>query len=463
MSLLTAGYAVTDITPPLGVAMAGYGARDTVASGVNDPLMGQALVFEAGTAKAALVATDLICLNEDVATRVREVAAEKSGLAPGDIMVCASHTHWGPVVSGGNYLPRALLETVSAEYRETLVQSLAGLVAQAYQNRVPVVAGHDSGFAEAITFNRRQVGPDLKTDMHLALDPPQARAAAREGNRLARAWVKGEHKGPRLSASLSALEGNHVGPADAEVILLRLDHTDGRPLAGLVNFACHAVCGGGDFYHFSADFPGQARPAFETLTGAPLVFTAGCSGDQVPRWRGDNARERVGKSLAGEAARLWLGLYERTGQLPLRVVRQTAYLPVSTTVPSLETARAALAAHPEPESPKAVWERCQVDLATMIAANPQGFPAEIWAMRLGDLAIVGLPGEILTEIGLQIKQRSPFRCTMVVSCANDCIDYLPTDDAFVEGGYEAGWTPVGPGTERALVETSVGLLRELAG
>lgn len=462
MSGLTAGYAAAEITPPLGVAMAGYGARDTVSTGVNDPLEAQALVFVAGDKACALIATDLICLNEDVAQEVRQAAAAASGLQAADIMVCASHTHWGPVVSGGSFLSRQLAATVSAEYRATLVQTLAGLVAQAHRERVAVAAGWGSGFADGITYNRRLVNAEDRTEMHLVLDPPKARAASREGNRLARAWQRGEHKGPRLSAPLAALEGKRVGPADAEVVVLRLDHTDGRPLVGLTNFACHAVCGGGDFYHYSADFPGQARPAFAALTGVPLVFTAACSGDQVPRWRGDGSRERVGKSLGAEAARVWLAMDDRAGELPLAVTSSVVRLPINARVPSVAEAQAKLAAHADPDSAEAVMDRWLVELASQVAANPEGFPVELWAMRVGDLAIVGLPGEILTEIGLQIKQRSPFAGTMVVSCANDCLGYLPTDDAFLEGGYEQGWTPVGPGTERALVDGALGLLRELA-
>jgi neutral ceramidase len=75
---------------------------------------------------------------------------------------------------------------------------------------------------------------------------------------------------------------------------------------------------------------------------------------------------------------------------------------------------------------------------------------------------VALPGEVLVEIGLQIKQRSPFPVTLVVSLANGCVGYLPTDNACREGGYEPTWSPVGPGTERVLVETAVALLEELA-
>ena len=74
---------------------------------------------------------------------------------------------------------------------------------------------------------------------------------------------------------------------------------------------------------------------------------------------------------------------------------------------------------------------------------------------------MALGGEVLVEIGMQIKQRSPFPVTMVVSLGNGCVGYLSTDNAMREGGYEPTWSPVGPGTERVLVDTAVALLEEL--
>ena len=115
---------------------------------------------------------------------------------------------------------------------------------------------------------------------------------------------------------------------------------------------------------------------------------------------------------------------------------------------------------PDPEGDDAGWERCNVMLAEEIEA---GLRAEIWAMRLGDLGIVSMPGEVLTEIGMQIKQRSPFGHTMVVTLANGYIGYSPTDDGIHAGGYEAEWSPFGLGTERRLVETGLELLAELHG
>lgn len=461
MSNLTAGVAQADITPPLGVGMAGYGSRTEPAQRVDDPLVAQALVLGCGDLRVALVCLDNIGLNWDLVCAARRRAETLSGIPESNILIAGSHTHWGPMTSGSEYMPQYLRDTISPEYNETLVATLARIVAEADAGRVAAVAGVGSGFADRVTFNRRVAAPDLSCLWWAGLPPDRALAASVEGNQLAGRWQKGEHLGPRLSLPLPELDGNRVGPADAEVGVLRIEKSDGTPLAGLMNFACHAVCGGAEdsLYALSADWPGQARVAFGKLLGAPLLFAAGCAGDQVPRWRQGSSRERVGKAVGAEAAHVWWGIDETKGEVPLATARKTVALPPNTRIPSLAQAQANLAATADPEGSGALWERCAVMLAREIEA---GLQAEIWAMRLGDLGIVGMPGEVLTEIGMQIKQRSPFKYTMTVSLANGSIAYFPTDAAIHAGGYEPEWSSVGLGTERMLVETSLELLEELA-
>lgn len=158
---------------------------------------------------------------------------------------------------------------------------------------------------------------------------------------------------------------------------------------------------------------------------------------------------------------MWLGLDDRAGEVKLAVTKRDVHLPLNPIIVPLAEAQGAIANHPNPESDDAMWERAMLGLAKETQGMEQGYPVEIWAMRLGEMGIVALPGEVLVEIGMQIKQRSPFPVTMVVSLANGYIGYLPTDNACREGGYEPNWSPVGPGTERVLVETAVALLEEL--
>jgi hypothetical protein len=96
----------------------------------------------------------------------------------------------------------------------------------------------------------------------------------------------------------------------------------------------------------------------------------------------------------------------------------------------------------------------------------QGKVGKIWlqAVVLGDIVLVGVPGELFTELGLQIKRRSPFRYTYIVELANDYIGYIPDEEAFNLGGYQV-WTGfhsfVAQGTGEAIVEEAVQLLSDL--
>jgi hypothetical protein len=100
-----------------------------------------------------------------------------------------------------------------------------------------------------------------------------------------------------------------------------------------------------------------------------------------------------------------------------------------------------------------------------LAGLPERGETELQVIRIGDLALVALPGEIFVEIGLAIKNRSPFPVTAVVGLANDHIGYVPTRRAFGEGGYETWRTRISwsaPGTGEAMAETAGSRLNELS-
>jgi hypothetical protein len=100
----------------------------------------------------------------------------------------------------------------------------------------------------------------------------------------------------------------------------------------------------------------------------------------------------------------------------------------------------------------------------MIALHERGqaqVTAEISAITLGEVALVGLPGEIFAQIGLDIKARSPFPHTFLIQLCNDDIGYLPTRKVYDEGGYEAASSPFAPGAGEQIVDAAVELLEDL--
>ena len=107
-------------------------------------------------------------------------------------------------------------------------------------------------------------------------------------------------------------------------------------------------------------------------------------------------------------------------------------------------------------------------MARKALAPHQGEERKTWlqAIRIGDVAIVGVPAEYFTKLGLDIKRRSPFRHTVVAELANDWIGYLPDRAAFELGGYQT-WTGfhsiAARETGEAIADEIVRMLRELAG
>ena len=94
----------------------------------------------------------------------------------------------------------------------------------------------------------------------------------------------------------------------------------------------------------------------------------------------------------------------------------------------------------------------------------ESIPVEVNVIAIGnDVAIVCLPGEVFVELGLAIKQGSPFTTTMVVELSN-CVEtvYVPTRAAYAGGSYEVTNSALQPGGGEILVETALSLLREAA-
>jgi hypothetical protein len=94
--------------------------------------------------------------------------------------------------------------------------------------------------------------------------------------------------------------------------------------------------------------------------------------------------------------------------------------------------------------------------------DPKTLAAEMTAIRIGNTAIVSLPGEVFVAIALEIRRRSPFPRTMFLGLANGYIGYLPTADADAEAGYEVVASKVTPASAGMLQDGAIGLLNSLS-
>jgi hypothetical protein len=234
---------------------------------------------------------------------------------------------------------------------------------------------------------------------------------------------------------------NPAGPVDRAVRVARFDRQDGRPLAILVNDACHPVVFGSDSMAISADYVGHTRAVVEHATGAVMLFVQGACGDINPRLRatpGGRQAETLGVELAGAVLTAYAtatpasaaAIAAATMRLDLPVLQDTA------AIPDLISEQERQALHPVIDQ-RLPW-------AAKVSADPatDGLttPIELQVLRLGDLAIVGIPAEPFEEIGLALQAGRTGQPTMVAGYANGCVGYVPMPTAYPLGGYEVSYS-----------------------
>lgn len=287
---LDAGAARVALRVPAGAPLAGYGAfarrlpfPDVLgryphafwfkpSTGERDPLSARALVLESAGVRVALVAVDMLAIDQSFTADVerRLIAA---GVRPATLILAASHTHSGP----GAYVDSALLgwltlDRLDREVRDALLDSVVGAVRQADGARAP------------------------------------ARVAG------------GEVTAPPLTVSRLRQ------PLDASLLVLRLTRPGGAPVALVWNYAIHGTMLGASNLKLSADVMGEASTALERELGAPALFVNGAVGDVSPAHHGDRAAHDIGVELAaavrraGDAAR-------PVGRPALRAARREVTLP----------------------------------------------------------------------------------------------------------------------------------------
>lgn len=439
---LRVGVAVVDVTPPVPYRMCGY-FEERVSTGVKDPLLAKAIVFEQGDTAAALVFCDLIGVPRKISAAARLQASEATGIPPENIAVMATHSHTGPSYYDAlrdHYHQRAIertgkdpLETI--DYSADLTAKLVQVIADAQAAAQPVELR--SGYANEgrLSFNRRFHMQDGSVRFNPGLLNPDIVRAA--------------------------------GPIDPQVGLVEFTSPGADdPLAALIAFALHLDTTSGTEY--SGDYPKYTQDRLREAFGADFVslFGAGTCGDinhfDVTT---DNIRraEEIGRLLA-ETVEPALATDSLPLDEPALAVRS-------------ETINAPLQQYPPEEVAQAkanmdlVGGKSNLSFLDQVAAykitalqsyEGRTLPLEVQAFRLGrDTAIVTLPGEIFVELGLAIKAASPFKNTIVIELANDAPGYIPTKKAFAEGSYETVNSVVEPGAGEALVEAAIGLLKEL--
>ncbi|NPV06842.1 MAG: hypothetical protein HPY83_02625 [Anaerolineae bacterium] len=466
--MLKVGFGEADITPALGLPLAGM-LDPPRAQGVRWPLYGRVALFEAGGQRAALVSLDLVALVYPTVLELRQALAGPGGLAPEDIMISCQHTHRAP------YTVPVMDEPMDFAYidilRDRLVEAMRAAAGSLGPARLRV--GHIQ--APGWTWNRRPVYRGRSS----SCECPHEQVGT---------------QGPVSGPDFLRMEG----PEDNELIALAAEDESGRVLGGMVNFACHATVMG-SLPYYSADFSGALVEEMDARLGGTFMFVQGAAGnlwahDERTAWPGSTGGEEhnraMGEALADKAVEaLTAGGYV-AGEA-VRVERRVLSIPQrQPTREQVNLARWYLEHRPadldEDEftrrlyghdytfyhnSPRVQEWFCRETVAMWEwqrhqAVRQPSDAVEVMAISVGDsLAFVGYPAEYFTEFGLETKARSPFAHTIVAELANGWVGYVPTQQAFAHGGYEtrlAYSSRLVPEAGDIMCRAGIGLLHLLA-
>jgi hypothetical protein len=467
---LKVGAVRTVITPPLGVSLAGsYHDRRAVA--LHDDLYARAFVLDDGPTQIAIVSCDLIGVRASTVAAARRLIEQRCGVPADHVLIAATHNHSGPLTrelgAGG------MVGENDEPYLALLERQIASAVEAALHARAPARLRLTVGEEHAIAFNRRFTMRNGPTRTNPGKGNPDIVAPA--GPLDPRVWtLTALPAGDNLptGAGLS-IEGPEAVPPTV------------APLALLVNFGLHPAIVAGTV--IGADFPAYLESGVQRLLGPAttatspvVVFANAPCGDvnhvdvsHTQRAGGFAEAARTGTILAAEvvkgACRLvapWDTASHPERPLRLRGARRTVHLPLRRPTPEhVDWARRAAAGKMSmtPHQGLEVVEAHRI-LALAESDGWQGDTktTEVQALTIGDdLAVVGLPGEIFAELGLSLRERSPFRHTLVLGIANESIGYVPTRRAYDEGGYEPTSSRLQPGAGEHLVDVALALLATL--
>jgi len=375
------------ITPPVGTHLAGYGVN-IISDGIHDDLFISGLSLDDGKTRAILLSYDLLGIDADMVQRIRKECAVSAGIQPNQIILTCTHTHSGPHT-------RSLATRLrDDEYTEKLVEYSIKAVDNAFAGMLPVEAYHYSVECNE-NVNRRVMTPDNKC-----------------------------HNLPYQKHLLPLANGI----TDPEMGMIYFIHAqEGTPVATLVNYAAHPLTcqsEGASSLKISSDYPGVLRRIVEQEIGGLCIFTTGACGDLHPKGfeTGFGRTEEMGMSMARKVIDSFSDAR-----------RNKSYMLTDTDI----EIRSRYLEMQFRES-GCIEER----LPSYVGRDSDSF--EFQLLCLGDICFVGVPGELLTEPGLEIKWNSPFRKTFILYNSTAYLSYIPHANAYFSGGYESDTAHIKP-------------------
>ena len=412
--IFEAGIAVRDITPRPGVPMWGYSDRAGPATGALDSLYARALVLRVGDQCAAIVSLDL---GRPPAQASRARIVSKAAEAGVDfVMLCATHTHHGPVMEYPDEPHAVAIECAIHEAIDEAATSCA-----------PARIG--SGNADFdIAHNRRHNTRDGRCVM---------------------VWRNEERR--------------QRGTIDREATIIKIDHLDGSPLATIVHFACHPVIMGPSNLQYSADYPGEMTRLVKERTGGECIFLQGGCGDINPfldKTPTDEDAIDAMRAVGRECAEAVLSVIDRiptaaTTEPTITFREDDVEVGTRWNLEDPAAREAFIVANGGVSDLVRRYDGCmRADLKVPVST----------LLINRSIALIGMPGEFFVQHQLALKHMAPAHTTLLCGYTNEYHLYFPPIRDAIYGGY--GGTVgsyVGIGAADKLVLRSQHAMVELLG
>lgn len=415
-----------DITPPIGVMMAGYGVRQEANRGIHDPLKAQVLQIKSGDDSVLIITLDLLAVQTQFSDELRAAISHATGIPRNHILLACSHTHSGP--QGFN-----LDDAIFAEKRDDALQEIT---------------------LRKISGACRWAGTLLQPA------------------KLSLGFSRGDGVGLNRNDPLA-------GASDQQVSVLRVDDLNGKPLAILYNYGCHPTVMGADNLLISADYPGAARVILQgVFPGAVIHFTNSAAGDVSTRFTRRSATfeevERIGQIMAGAVLQAMnnadafeadyvSGHLERV-DLPLKVFPSVDEIKGISQSLKEELARMRAAQAPAAEMRKLVTKAEGAEILLQQSEQYAGkveLQAELQRIRVGPLTLIGVPGEPFSRTFLDIKEQTKPAQVMLIGYANDCKGYFPETAPGLPSTYENYVSPFSSDAALNIKSTAIKLIKDL--
>ena len=434
--MIRMGCAQADITPDFKCFLRGYASRTDLTNKVEDPIEVGIIALEQENKRQLLITADSLGMAEEDCNMVRENIRQRFNIAPANVIIACSHSHFAPEMCGftitsGGGMPLGRYPADS-RFREFWLKRVMPAAARALDDLEEVELLQSDVKIGCIAYNRRTVckANGMVTTNYIYPSDP---------------------------------ENYDFSPIDDTMNIWKFMRGN-CPKAILVRYGCHAVTGGRDHNAISADFPGAFRRAVLTKLGCPAFFMNGTAGDVVPMCRGTSSRQDIGEIMAN-AVKLADLTFRKTGDFQLKSLTGS----VEATVPELlgktaedveniyQTALAAAQGNLENDENLYLASRLYDMFQRWHGARGK-LPLQI--IQLGDKIMICLPFDVLTNIGEQIANIHPEAITVGYSGGE--YGYIAMLSDVHKGGYETTiGSSLAPDTGQKFIDKAIELISQL--